>query len=109
VYEHYWNIGFEQLHSQVVTQCLKSRGLELEVFNQLVELFSEMDSGLVQNLQHQIEVELKDFYTKQNLKSPEESIEKLIKIMPAKGSKIGQFPHVKPVVIFSIVELIYQI
>jgi len=39
VFDHYYDNGFDWLKDLATTQCLKSRGLERDCFNELIELF----------------------------------------------------------------------
>jgi len=47
VFDHYYDRGFDWLKDLATTQCLKSRGLERESFDELIELFSDWESDSI--------------------------------------------------------------
>jgi hypothetical protein len=55
VFNHYYNRGFDWLKEMAVTQCLKSRGLERDSFDELVGLFSEWHSESITQVQDEID------------------------------------------------------
>ena len=44
VLDHYYNRGFDWLKEKATEQCLKSRGLDRETFDDLMELFEDWES-----------------------------------------------------------------
>ena len=63
IFDKYYNKGFDILKNLAITQSLKSRGLDRESFDDLVELFED-SSTPVNYLLKDIDTELKQIYEK---------------------------------------------
>ena len=109
VLDHYYCRGFDWLKEKAIDQCLKSRGLERETFDDLVELFEDWESEHITQMQSSIDTDLRAIYDDfkcSQIDSLKEAVEPLL---PKESSGPGEFPLIEPNVIISLVELAYNV
>ena len=109
VFDHYYDNGFDWLKELATTQCLKSRGLERESFDDLIELFADWEAESIKQLQREIDVDLRGIYDDFSARQID-SLQSLVQpLLPKESADCGGFPLVKPHIILSLVELAYAV